>query len=141
MSITHTFVSGISDGSDATLVRPSNWNAAHSGSPLTWTEITGTTQAMTTNNGYIANNASLVTLTLPSTFAIGDVIEILGKGAGLWSIAQNASQTIHFGTSTSTAGTGGAVTATNQYDCLSLRCITANTDLEVLGSQGTFIVV
>ncbi len=27
--ITHTFVSGIADGGDATLVRPSNWNAAH----------------------------------------------------------------------------------------------------------------
>jgi hypothetical protein len=29
MSITHTFVSGIADGADATRVRPSNWNAAH----------------------------------------------------------------------------------------------------------------
>jgi hypothetical protein len=27
--ITHPFVSGIADGGDATLVRPSNWNAAH----------------------------------------------------------------------------------------------------------------
>jgi hypothetical protein len=25
----HPFVSGIADGGDATLVRPSNWNAAH----------------------------------------------------------------------------------------------------------------
>lgn len=30
MGITHTFVSEIADGEDATLVRPSNWNAAHS---------------------------------------------------------------------------------------------------------------
>jgi hypothetical protein len=29
MPITHTFVSGKSDGGDATLVRPSNWNATH----------------------------------------------------------------------------------------------------------------
>src|SRR5262245_35699363 len=29
-TVTHTFVSGISDGADATLVRPSNWNANHS---------------------------------------------------------------------------------------------------------------
>ena len=27
--IVHPFVSGIADGGDATLVRPSNWNAAH----------------------------------------------------------------------------------------------------------------
>lgn len=29
MTITHAFVSGLADGSDATLVRPTNWNAAH----------------------------------------------------------------------------------------------------------------
>ena len=29
MGITHPFVSGKSDGADATLVRPSDWNAAH----------------------------------------------------------------------------------------------------------------
>jgi hypothetical protein len=29
MTITHSFVSGIADGADATLVRPSNWNNAH----------------------------------------------------------------------------------------------------------------
>jgi hypothetical protein len=31
MPITHTFVSGKADGGDSTLVRPSNWNADHSG--------------------------------------------------------------------------------------------------------------
>ncbi len=30
MGITHTFVSGIADGADETLVRPVDWNAAHS---------------------------------------------------------------------------------------------------------------
>ncbi len=29
MSITHTFTCLIADGADATIVRPSNWNAAH----------------------------------------------------------------------------------------------------------------
>lgn len=29
MSITHTFVSGIADGADNTLVQPSDWNATH----------------------------------------------------------------------------------------------------------------
>jgi len=31
MAITHTFVSAVEDGADETLVRPSNWNADHSG--------------------------------------------------------------------------------------------------------------
>lgn len=29
MSVKHAFSSGVADGGDATLVRPSNWNAAH----------------------------------------------------------------------------------------------------------------
>lgn len=31
---------------------------------------------MSVNNGYIANNASLVTLTLPTTAAVGDIVEV-----------------------------------------------------------------
>ena len=37
-----------------------------SGSGFAWTEVTGTSSSMSINNGYIANNAGLVTLTLPS---------------------------------------------------------------------------
>jgi hypothetical protein len=44
---------------------------------------------------YIANNASRVVFTLPSTVAIGTILEVVGKGAGGWKIAQNASQLIH----------------------------------------------
>jgi hypothetical protein len=29
VSVKHAFASGIADGADATLVRPSNWNAEH----------------------------------------------------------------------------------------------------------------
>ena len=35
MAITHAFVSAIGDGADATLVRPSNWNAAHTDTGVT----------------------------------------------------------------------------------------------------------
>ena len=52
---------------------------------------------MAVSSGYILNNASLVTATLPSTAAIGERIILQGKGAGLYKIAQNAGQTIHFG--------------------------------------------
>ena len=37
--VTHKFVSGIADGGDATLVRPSNWNDEHS-----ITDVTGTVE-------------------------------------------------------------------------------------------------
>jgi len=37
--VTHKFVSGIADGGDATLVRPSNWNDDHSISDLSGTVV------------------------------------------------------------------------------------------------------
>lgn len=90
-----------------------------------WTDVTGATQLMAVSNGYIADNASLVTFTLPSTAALGDVIHVLGKGAGGWKITQNASQQINVGKAASTAGTGGSIASTNLFDTVELRCITA----------------
>jgi len=34
VSVTHAFTSGVADGGDAALVRPSNWNAVHTESGL-----------------------------------------------------------------------------------------------------------
>lgn len=112
-----------------------------SGTGLSWTEVTGTSQAMAVNNGYVANNAGLVTLTLPATAAIGATIQIAGKGAGLWIIAQNAGQVIHFGASDTTTGVGGSLAATLRYDCVEITCITANTDWIVTSVIGNLTVV
>lgn len=106
-----------------------------------WTEVTGTSQTAATNNGYIANNAALVTITLPATAAVGKTIKIVGKGAGLWKIAQAAGQTIHVGNVNTTTGAGGSVTATNRYDSIELVCTTANTDYVVSSSTGSFTIV
>ncbi len=60
-----------------------------------WTAVTANTQ-MAKNNGYIANSANLLTLTLPlsANINVGDTIRVAGLGAGGWKIAQNASQSI-----------------------------------------------
>jgi len=108
---------------------------------FTWNEETGTSATMLVENAYIANNAALVTLTLPATASLGDSIQIVGKGAGLFRIAQNAGQTIHYIDSDTTTGAGGSLTAIEQYAALELVCITANTDWAVLDSAGNFTVV
>ena len=107
----------------------------------TWTDVTGTSQAMAVNNGYTANNAGLVTLTLPSTAAYGTIMEVCGKGAGGWTIAQNSGQTIHFGNVNTTTGTGGSLSSTNRYDVVKLLCTIANTDFTVLSSVGNITYV
>jgi hypothetical protein len=104
-------------------------------------EVTSTSQAMAVNTGYIANNTALVTATLPSTSAVGDLVWIVGKGSGGWQIAQNAGQTIHFGNQDTTTGAGGSLDSTNQYDTIQLLCTAANTDWTCTGiSQGNISV-
>lgn len=114
---------------------------AGSGGGLTWTDVTGTTQAMAVNNGYTANNSSLITFTLPSTAAYGTIMAVVGKGTGLWTIAQNSGQTIHFGITNTTTGTGGSLSSTKQYDVVYLLCSIANTDFTVLQSIGNLTIV
>ena len=114
---------------------------AGTGGGLAWTDVTGTTQAMVVNNGYTANNAGLVTLTLPTTAAYGSLLAVVGKGAGLWKIAQNASQIIHFGLVNTTSGTGGSLAATLQYDVVYLLCTVANLEFTVIQSIGNITVV
>lgn len=106
-----------------------------------WTDVTSTSQSMSANSGYIADNASLVTLTLPSTAVQGSIISVCGNGAGGWSIAQNASQNIKFGNQTTTTGTGGSLASTNRYDGVSLLCTVANTTWVILNSMGNITYV
>jgi hypothetical protein len=111
------------------------------GSGIGWNEITGASQTMAADQGYVTNNAGLVTLTLPAVAAFGTVINIVGKGAGGWRIAQGAGQQIQVGSTASTVGAGGYVESTNRYDSIELLCTTANTTWTCLGGpQGAITV-
>lgn len=104
-------------------------------------EVTGTSQNASVNNSYTCNNVALVTVTLPSTAAVGDIVRIVGKGSGGWKLAQNASQTIYFGSDTTTTGTSGSLASTHRRDCVTVECVTANTDWVVTDSQAGSITV
>lgn len=107
-----------------------------------WIDETGSSITMSANTGYTSDDgASLVTFTLPTTSAIGDWIEINGKGSGGWSIAQATGQQIHFGNQTTTSGISGSLSSTNQYDCVRLRCLTANTIWTLVSAVGNLTVV
>lgn len=110
-------------------------------SGITWTEVTTTTQTAAINNGYIANNASLVTITLPTTAAVGSIVRVAGKGAGGWKIAQNASGIIHFGGVDTTTGTGGSLASFQRYDAIEIVCSVANNEWVVLSSQGNITII
>jgi len=105
-----------------------------------FTEETGIAANLAVNRGVITNNVALVTLTLPATAEVGDTIEVAGKGAGKWLIAQNAGQTVHFGNTNTTTGAGGSLAATLQYDTIKLVCITANTNFVVTCAVGNIVI-
>lgn len=101
-----------------------------------WVDQTTASVTMDANTGYTSNaGASLVTFTLPVTSAVGDFVEINGKGAGLWLIAQAAGQQIKASPNSTTLGVGGSLASTAQFDNVRLRCITANTIWTVISEQ------
>lgn len=107
---------------------------------LMWNEVLGTSESMAVNNGYIANNGALVSLTLPATAAVGERIRVTGKGAGGWTILQNAGQQIFFGNQSTTSGVTGALSSTDARDGCELLCITANTEFNILSAIGNLTV-
>ncbi len=108
---------------------------ASTGSGMAYSEVTGAAQAMAVNTAYGANRGAGVTFTLPATAAAGTVMEITGI-LGLWILAQNAGQTVYFGDQNSTAGAGGTWTATHLGDCITLKCIVADTTFRITNSSG-----
>lgn len=130
------------NGTNVSITSSSNnitFNATGGG--LNWIDVTGTTQAMSVNTGYVADNAGLVTLTLPSTAAFGTLIAVLGRGAGGWTIAQNAGQQIIVGSSSTTVGVGGSVSSTDRRDSIFLLCTSANTEFTRTGVDGNVTLV
>lgn len=87
----------------------------------------------------IPNAGSRLVLTLPATAAVGDTFIVTGKGSGGWQIAQNAGQTIH-GATDSTTGAAGYIQSSARYDSVEVVCITANTDFVIHTSRGTITI-
>lgn len=111
------------------------------GSSFVYHEETGTTRTLVVNSYEVANNAALVTATLPAVAPAGSIIHMIGKGAGGWKIGQGASVNIEFGDMSTTVGTGGSLESTHLGDTVSLICITANVKWRVFSSIGNITVV
>jgi hypothetical protein len=107
---------------------------------MTWSVVTSD-QAAAVNTGYITNKSgSVCVVTLPATSAVGSLFRVSGINATGWKIAQNTGQTIHFGTSDSTAGTDGYIASTATRDGVELVCVVANTDFNIISGQGNITV-
>lgn len=110
--------------------------------PASFVYQTVTTSATAAvNHGYFTNSASLVTMTLPATFAVGDIIEVLYQGTGGWKVGQPAGVNIVYGNVTTTTGTGGSIASSAAGDTIRLVGQVANTTMIVMCSQGNLTTV
>lgn len=105
---------------------------------LVWNDVSGTSQAAAVNNGYIISNAGQTTVTLPATAAEGSVFAVQGKGAAGWILQMNTGQTCHLGSSATSSA--GSLTSTNQWDSVTIVCVTANTTFAVTAVIGSLTV-
>lgn len=97
--------------------------------------------AFTKNTSFVCNSASLITLTLPSTANVGDVFEVTTINTGAWRIAQNASQTIYYGSTNTTTGVGGYLQSSSPRAACYLKCVVQNLDFQVYDPFGAITVV
>lgn len=98
------------------------WAAPTTG--ISWNDVTGATQTLAVQNGYVTDRGAGVTYTLPASATLGAVIKIVGK-LGIATITPNANQQILIGSSSGAVGVTGTAVANNVGDCIELICITA----------------
>ena len=113
-------------------------------SGFTWNVVTSVSPVnpiiLVTENGYITKGLALVSFMLPGSAAVGDTYKIIGYNA-MWTIGQNANQTITLGIKTTTSGVGGSIASTGVNDTIEMICVTANLEWIITDVTGniTFI--
>ena len=95
------------------------------------------------NEGFISTNAAAQNFPLPATDCpVGSILELTGNGTGLVTITQSVGQSIRFGNSVSTLGSGGSVVSSDQGDAIKLVCTVADTTFQsVTGSIGNWSII
>lgn len=104
-----------------------------------WNEVVAN-PTTAVNTGYVASGGTLITVALPSTSAVGDVIGVVGKGSGGWKISQGAGQQIFFGNQSTTSGATGYLASSTTGDIIHLICIDANLTWRVLYAIGNITI-
>lgn len=87
-------------------------------------DVTGSSQAAAAYTVYLANNATLVTFTLPASPLAGEWVEIIGV-QGLFDVDCSGTQTIRLGNIVSSAA--GSLSSSDASDSVKLVATTAGT--------------
>ncbi|MBI2794749.1 MAG: hypothetical protein HYX66_08905 [Ignavibacteria bacterium] len=81
-------------------------------------------------------------LALPASAQVGDLMTILGMGAGVYTITQAAGQQIRHIAGNTTAGVAGSLTAGTALDVVEFECVVGgpSTIWKTYNVIGTFVV-
>jgi len=119
-SLVHKFVSAVADGADATVVRPSNWNADHNfWLGIRAVTITSDTIAHSDHLSLVTyNNASAIAVSLPAptggNMPLGWKTTLKNLGAGVATVTGTGGATVQLG------GSANASYALNTGDTLEI---------------------
>ena len=117
--------------------------ATGGGGGLTFNTVTTSTQSMAINNIYYSTYAGTCVMTLPSTAAVGSIVQGITDSSHLIQIAQNSGQLIYCGAQNgvslvTTTGVGGSITTISPNTVITLMCIVANTTWEVIYTNNSY---
>jgi len=108
---------------------------------VVWNTTSTNIANMVVQNGYFCiSPGGALTLGLPATSVLGDLIEVVLAGATSFQITQSAGQQVVVGNQTTTAGVGGSITSTSQGDSIKLVCLTPNLKWYATSSIGNFTI-
>jgi hypothetical protein len=110
------------------------------GGGLAFGPIAGASQTAVVNTRYLALNSAQTTLTLPTTYAAGDMIALVGSTAntGGWIVQAATGDTIRVNNSTTSAG-GTVTSSAVGGQCIELICDVANTSWVMISTSSVLL--
>lgn len=129
-------------GSGITVTLGANTIALASTSPFAWSTIDGD-GALAVDQGRINIKVAALSVSLPASSSVGDIIAIKGSatGAGGWTLTQGANQYVWVQGVSSTVGAGGSIASSDAHDYIMLICTVADLGWESLAVGGNITVV
>lgn len=115
-------------------------SATGGSSSFTW-QVIGASQALAVNNGYICTTGAALSLSLPATSSVGQIIEISLDGSTSFTVTQGALQSIRLGNVVSTTGVVGTIASTARGDSIRMVCSVANLTWNIVSSIGNLTIV
>lgn len=102
--------------------------------------ITTSPVTLVSNTINYVNSSSRVTLPLPSSSKVGDVIEIIAIGRGGYQITQGAGQSIAYMNTSTFIGTLGALRSRMSGSAIKLLCIVADTTWQAVEIRDHYVM-